>query len=870
MQTMRINSFIPFLSALYIVSWFISYPVSGQGNTKKQITEEDYPLWGNLHLKDISPDGKWVSYTMTYESGADTLFLKNINDQKTFQFVNYCYSRFYPHQWFACKTTKGLELLNLKSRKATFIPDITSFEFDTHSDHLLSLSKDGILTVRKLNNGQVLFERSDIKEFKVNPVKNQFAYVQQNDLKGKVGIMEIKENLFIKEIANSHNGTSFYNLTWAESGEALAFYKESDMENSSLFFYQMQHGKLYELNPKEFPGFDGYNLASKRHHKLNISADLSKIFFSIEVNKPTENNSEGQVQVWNAHDRYTYLQKKLWESPNPVYTAVWFPEEKRISKITKDELPNIFLTGDKNYAVLFNPKKYEPQYAYHAPLDFHLINLQTSTNELMLEKHSGYLPYTLPSPKGYYIAYFQKGGWWLYDLRNKVHKNITPLTGVKWENDINDSQGEAQAYGIAGWANNDNLVFLYDQFDIWEINIKNGISKKLTKGREKNIRFRIANADNNSFPDINFDGWMGKELNPEKGILMSAQGNDARSGYYLWTSKSGLHEIIYHESRIDQILDSNGVMVWREQRYDAAPKMVSISKNRKAKTIFQSNPHQKKYLWGKSEPISYRISSGKVLNGILYYPAGFDPSKKYPMIVSIYEKQFHNLHQYITPENYSTVGFNVTNYTTDGYFLLFPDIEYEVGKTGISATDCVVSAVNKAKELEYINPEKIGLIGHSFGGYETNFIITQTDIFATAISGSGVGDLVSFSLNLNWITGKPDFWRMESQQWRIGQSLFKNRNLYYENSPVSYAENIKTPLLSWTGQEDYQVNWNQSILWYLALRRLNKEHILLIYPKEEHALLKSENQRDLSIKIKDWFGYYLKDEAPADWVVQKN
>lgn len=868
MQTMKINSIIPIL---YIVLWFISYPVFGQENIKKQVTEEDYQLWGNLHLKDISPDGKWVSYTMSYESGADTLFVKNINDQKTFQFVNYGYTKFYPNQWFACKTTQGLELLDLKNKKASFIPDIVSFEFDSYNEHLLLLSKEGVLTVRTPGNEHVLFELSHIKEFKVNPVKNQLVYVQQNDLKCKVGIMEIKENPMIKEIANSLNGSSFHSLTWAESGEALAFYKEPDMENSSLLFYQMQHGKLYELNPKELPGFDDYNLASKRHHKLNISPDLNKIFFSLEFNVPYEDKAESQVQVWNAHDQYTYLQKKFWESPNPIYTAVWFPEEKRISKITTDKLPNFFLTGDKNYAVLYNPKQYEPQYAYHAPLDFHILNLQTSTNELILEKHSGYLPSTLPSPNGKYIAYFQSGNWWVYSLRNKEHRNLTKSLKVRLENDKNESKGgEIQAYGIAGWANNDNLIFVYDQFDIWEINIENGTSKKLTNGRENKIRFRIASSNNNPFPDINFDGFMGKELNPDKGILINAQGDDARSGYYLWTNKSGLQEIIYHESKIDQMLNSNGVMVWREQRYDTPYKIVSVSKNKKAKTIFQSNAHQEKYSWGKAEPISYKISNGKVLKGILYYPAEFDPAKRYPMIVSIYEKQSQNLHEYITPEKYSEVGFNVSNYSTDGYFLLFPDIEYEIGKTGISATDCVVSAVNKVKELEYINPEKIGLIGHSFGGYETNFIITQTDLFAAAISGAGVGDLVSFYLNLNWITGIPDIWRMESQQWRIGKSLFENRNLYYENSPISYAENVKTPLLSWTGQEDYQVNWHQSVLWYLALRRLNKEHILLIYPKEEHALLKSENQIDLSIRIKDWFGYYLKDEAPADWILQKN
>src|SRR5690606_7082521 len=96
--------------------------------------------------------------------------------------------------------------------------------------------------------------------------------------------------------------------------------------------------------------------------------------------------------------------------------------------------------------------------------------------------------------------------------------------------------------------------------------------------------------------------------------------------------------------------------------------------------------------------------------------------------------------------------------------------------------------------------------------------------------------LTSFYLTVGWDTGRPDMWRFENQQWRMGKSFFEDKQGYDRNSPIVYAKNITTPLLSWTGDQDKQVNWNQSIEFYLALRRLGKKHILLLYPNEGHVL----------------------------------
>ena len=215
-----------------------------------------------------------------------------------------------------------------------------------------------------------------------------------------------------------------------------------------------------------------------------------------------------------------------------------------------------------------------------------------------------------------------------------------------------------------------------------------------------------------------------------------------------------------------------------------------------------------------------------------------------------------------------TFCFNVTNLTSQGYFVLLPDIEYELGSPGISATDCVVAATNEVLRKDIVSPDKIALIGHSFGGYETNFISTQTNLFKTAISGASVFDLPSWYLSISNSTGDPEMWRFESQQWRMGNSLYNDREGYERNSPSTWVENISTPILLWTGEKDPQINPNQTIAFYLALRRLNKDVILLNYANESHSLLKKESQVDLYNRLNDWLNYHLKDQSPAEWIIK--
>jgi dipeptidyl aminopeptidase/acylaminoacyl peptidase len=236
------------------------------------------------------------------------------------------------------------------------------------------------------------------------------------------------------------------------------------------------------------------------------------------------------------------------------------------------------------------------------------------------------------------------------------------------------------------------------------------------------------------------------------------------------------------------------------------------------------------------------------------------------MIVCIYEKQTAIRHRYSNPTLLNESVPNASLFASQGYFVLYPDIVYTIGSPGFSATDCLIAATTAAMAMAPIDKSKIGLTGHSFGGYETNFIITQTGLFAAAIAGSGLSDFTSGYLSVNWGAKNTNGWRYEFQQMRMGKTLFEDYEGYQRNSPVNFVSNVITPLLTYTGAEDTNVNPYQTMEFYLALRRLKKEHVMVLYPKENHTILGRENQIDLTNKFSEWFGYYLKGEKKPEWL----
>jgi dipeptidyl aminopeptidase/acylaminoacyl peptidase len=180
----------------------------------------------------------------------------------------------------------------------------------------------------------------------------------------------------------------------------------------------------------------------------------------------------------------------------------------------------------------------------------------------------------------------------------------------------------------------------------------------------------------------------------------------------------------------------------------------------------------------------------------------------------------------------------------------------------------VISAVKKVIELNVADEKHVGLMGHSFGGYESSFIITQTDLFAAAIASGAITDLVSFYYTINKGNGRPDMWRFKNEEWNMGGTPYEIPKAYYDNSPINFVQNVQTPVLLWSGKNDYQVDTHQSLEFFLALRRAGKKSLMLLYPDEGHALINPEIQKDLSLRTLQWFDHFLKENKKSDWINQ--
>jgi dipeptidyl aminopeptidase/acylaminoacyl peptidase len=257
---------------------------------------------------------------------------------------------------------------------------------------------------------------------------------------------------------------------------------------------------------------------------------------------------------------------------------------------------------------------------------------------------------------------------------------------------------------------------------------------------------------------------------------------------------------------------------------------------------------------------------GIPLQGVLIKPGNYEEGKKYPVVVYYYEISSDRLYEF----NEMVVNHrpNFPFYASNGYAIFLPDIKFEVGRPGYSATKCLVPGVQKLIQMGIANPDAIGLHGHSWSGYQTAFVVTQTDIFACAIAGAPVSNMTSAYSGIRWGTGLARQFQYEQQQSRIGGNLWEYPLRYVENSPVFFADKINTPLLIQHGDEDEAVPWYQSIELYLAMRRLNKDCIFLQYRGEPHHLKKYANKLDYSIKMKEYFDHHLKKVPAAEWITE--
>lgn len=844
-----------------VIVFFFSWACHSQ--QKRKLTSEDYKLWNTLKMGITSENGIWTSFSKLYENNVDTLFLQNT--AKDFQYI-------FPSGYNEKITPKGslfgymksdtLNILEIATGRQDEYPNVKEYEFTRDGKHLVYLCNSPIsntLKIKNIDTGKTE-EFNNVKEYSLNPTGTHLAVIQNNGdgtLVKLVNLLDIKE----QSVLSQNRDWDFQYLAWNATGKSLAYYISNNDKNDYEIAFMANADKpsnVIFLDPAKIKNFPaGVNIIKT---KLYISDKGDKVFFDTACNTNVL-ESTSKVQVWKSSDKE--VPPKV--NDNFKQWNVWLPLQNKVYEIEDSNLIVCALTGNQEKAVLLDNNRYLPLYEYGDRYsDVYIMDLNTGNKKVIIEKQLRVHNHIVTAPNGQYIAYFRDKNWWSYNIKTNVHTCVTKGLNTVFNKSTSDRLDDHRAYGFGGWASSGQMM-VYDEFDIWLISPDGRKSQKMTNGANTGIMYRINTYLGRSIRD-SFFGFVADSYELTKGLLIKTLNTEKLSeGFGIWDVKNGFQEIVHKDCKILYIksIEENNTFQFIESRFDVSPKIVSITIDGKQKQIAQANAQQKQFYWGKSKLIHYQSPNNRKLKGALFYPANYNPDKKYPMIVSIYENMSHALHQYISPSLENFTGFNITNFTLEGYFVLLPDITYTLNKPGNSALECVSAAIDQAVKTGSIDENNIGLIGHSFGGFETTYIISQTDRFKTAIAGAGVNDLLSFYLDID-SANLSNMERFESEQFR--NKIPFTEIEFLSESPVMNVKTINTPVLLWTGDGDKMVDPSYSIKLYAALWRLQKKSTFLIYPNEEHVLINPLNQKDITFKTMSWFNHHLKDFPKEDWM----
>jgi dipeptidyl aminopeptidase/acylaminoacyl peptidase len=345
-----------------------------------------------------------------------------------------------------------------------------------------------------------------------------------------------------------------------------------------------------------------------------------------------------------------------------------------------------------------------------------------------------------------------------------------------------------------------------------------------------------------------------------------------KSGYAKWEpNKTGVTQLVFDDASVNGLTKARDAEVYTYSRGTCVdyPEVYLTNETLKdAKKVTTTNPQQANFAWcSGAKLVDYVGIGGKKMQGALWLPANYEPGKKYPTIVYIYEKLSQSLHQY-TPPAAGGGGFNRSMYTSNGYAVFSPDIAYRLNDPGVSAVECVLPAIDAAIATGIVDGDKLGLQGHSWGGYQTSFLVTATNRFKAAVAGAPLTDLVSMYSSMYWNTGSANQPIFESSQGRFTGGYWSQQEAYIRNSPVFQATKVTTPLVILHNDKDGAVDFVQGIEYYNTLRRLQKPVVMLQYKGENHGLAKPENQKYYAVRMREFFDHYLQGKPAPDWWVE--
>lgn len=685
-------------------------------------------------------------------------------------------------------------------------------------------------------------------------------------------------DLAARQLQTLHEGKpkfKYKGLAVSEDGKQVSFLADTDttkalIRNFRLFYWMQGTQPATEFDIKSTFSIAPNWLISEHYTPL-FSKDGSKLFFGAAPQPVVADTTllpeeMVQVEIWTSDDEQIYPQqnRQLENEKKRSYLHVidLRPEGRRIRSLGSPEIPDVVIGDEGNASVVLakTDRPYRRSYNWNPMTrqDVYVFDLKNNVRKSIATALAGN---ALLSPKANFVYWYSPPDttWFSYALASdKTVKHTIPYRLADEEDDHPDFPN---AYGAAGWTENDNWLVVYDRYDLWALDpTGQNVPRNLTQvGRQEKIQFRYLRLD----PEQRY-------IDTRQELLLSAFHEDTKqAGYYRfnWTTGS-LTRLLMSDHRYAYITKAklgNQYLFTRESFREFPDVWTTDGTFTNARRLTQANPQMKNYLWGSVEMVSWTSLDNLPLRGLLYKPENFDPRKKYPLMVYFYEKYADDIHVHYAPRPIRSY-INFSLYASDGYLIFVPDIVYKIGYPGESAHNCILPGVTQLISQGFVDEKRIGISGHSWGGYQTAYLITRTNLFRAAEAGAPVSNMTSAYGGIRWESGLSRMFQYEKDQSRLGGSLWQTPLRYIENSPLFFADKIETPVLMMHNDADGAVPWYQGIELYMALRRLNKPVWMLNYNGQGHGLTQRQDMRDFSIRMKHYFDHFLKDTPMPPWM----
>ncbi|MCF1456823.1 MAG: prolyl oligopeptidase family serine peptidase [Shewanella sp.] len=672
-------------------------------------------------------------------------------------------------------------------------------------------------------------------------------------------------------------------LTLSDSGEWLAYTAGKADTPIDERVYQLT---LVNLNSGKTRTLDNSaEWTINRYGRLYFSPDNRRLFFG---RVPKIVAPVSQVKVEQESDLYdtdvitAQRNLKIWHGGDPrikpheikqydnelkrTYQAVLHLGSGQVTQLADEQVPDLLLGPQSRYLLATSDLPYRRMITWAGFFkDIYLVDLNTGHRQLLISQQpSGEMPSL--SPDGKFVVYFQQGNVYLYDIAANRRSELTAGQSAAFADEDHDYPSEAPGYGFGPWLDDDEGILVYDKYDIWQFDTasKQGFALTAGKGRQQGIQYRVTGLrQDRDTPDT-----------PDNGDALMLHGYSHRTkgdGFYQATlGSAGVKPLMNGDYKLKLLAraDDAQTLVFSKERYDLFPDLYTAQYLKPETALRQTYLDEQRngFGWSNAELVSWTNGDGRKLDGVLIKPNNYEADKRYPVLVYYYRFMSDRLHAF--PRMKVNHRPNFAWYADNGYAVFLPDIRFEVGYPGPSSVQALTSGVQHIIDMGIADPKAIGLHGHSWSGYQTAYAITQTHMFTAAVSGAPVSNMTSAFSGIRHGSGLARQFQYETGQSRIGESLLAAPNKYIENSPVFYADRIRTPMMIMFGDKDDAVPWEQGVEMYLAMRRAGKDVVFLQYEDEPHHLKKYPNKVDYSIRMMEYFDHYLKGKPAPEWLAE--